>query len=160
MGWGFYLQVVGTPKHYMLQSEFLWWQVVGTQKPSLELPSILHTPSHPSDPFRSLHTLFTPSHPFAPFAHLYTLHTPLHLHTPSHPRNTINRDAMSFGLQGGNIYSQVFQMVHRVQMGEMGAKGCQGVRRLVQRERRVQRLVRRVWRVIRVQRGVKGGRGW
>ena len=35
MGWWFYFQVVGTPHHYMYQSNFFLPQVVGTLKPSI-----------------------------------------------------------------------------------------------------------------------------
>ena len=37
--WRFYLQVLGTPNHYLLSSNFFSSQVVGTLKPSLKLPS-------------------------------------------------------------------------------------------------------------------------
>ena len=37
MGWWFYFQVVGTPHHYMYQSNFFLLQVVGTLKPCIIL---------------------------------------------------------------------------------------------------------------------------
>ena len=53
--WWFFLQVVGTPNHSMMSSNFFPSQVVGTLKPSITCASLpLDPPSLPASPPHSL----------------------------------------------------------------------------------------------------------
>ena len=45
IGWGLYLQVVGTPNHYLLSSNVFDSEVVGNLKPSITCPHPCHSPS-------------------------------------------------------------------------------------------------------------------
>ena len=71
IGWWFYLQVSGTPNHYLLSLNFFSSQMVGTLQPSVEVPSLpLCSLNSPFAPFTSclfpfaLHSL--PLLPFIP----------------------------------------------------------------------------------------------
>ena len=58
--WWFFLQVVGTPNHFMMSSIFFPSQVVGTLKPSITCLSLPSLPSLPASPPCSLPCPLTP----------------------------------------------------------------------------------------------------